>query len=165
MEEAAYNDLIESLPDNERAMLVETKRLGKATATVLRPVTKSPTTGEPLAYGLTRELSRLQELGLVRRVARTKVRTYEVVPRSAVEEESEKYKLRGKKAKPRKRSQRSAKARRAQMRGAIEQGDYTEFYRVHLRVTELAEYVSRQITRMALWEAAPKDDLAQVVEE
>jgi hypothetical protein len=114
MEEAEYQALVDSLPENERAMLDEMKRLGKATAPMLRPVTKSPTTGLPLAYGLTRELRRLEALGLIRRVGRTRVKTYEVAPHTAVEAEADKYKLRGKKARPRKRSQRTAKARRAQ---------------------------------------------------
>src|SRR4051795_6228140 len=108
-------------------MLEEMKKVGKATAPMLRPVTESPTTGLPLAYGLTRELARLQALGLIRRVGRMKVRTYEAAARSAVEAEAEKYKMRGKKSKPRKRSQRSVKSRRAEIRASVEQGDYTDF--------------------------------------
>lgn len=160
MDVAEYESLVASLGDNERAMLAEIKRVGKATAPELRHVTKSPTTGAPLAYGLTREMNRLQEAGLVRQLGRKSPRRFEAVTLSGVEEAANVYGLRKKRTKKRK----SPKQRLVELR-TLEQGDYSEFYRVHRRVIELGEYVSRNITRMAFWEAAPKDDLAQVVQE
>lgn len=160
MDVAEYESLVASLGDNERAMLAEIKRVGKATAPELRHVTKSPTTGAPLAYGLTREVNRLLEAGLVRQLGRKSPRRFEVVPLAAVEEAANVYGLRKKRSKKRK----SPKQRLVELR-TLEQGDYSEFYRVHRRVIELSEYVSRNITRMAFWEAAPKDDLSQVVQE
>lgn len=160
MDVAEYESLVASLGDNERAMLAEIRRAGKATAPELRHVTKSPTTGAPLAYGLTREMNRLQEAGLVRQLGRKSPRRFEAVSPSGVEEAANVYGLRKKRSKKRK----SPKQRLVELR-TLEQGDYSEFYRVHRRVIELGEYVSRNITRMAFWEAAPKDDLAQVVQE
>lgn len=160
MDVAEYESLVASLGENERAMLAEIKRVGKATAPELRHVTKSPTTGAPLAYGLTRELTRLQEAGLIRQLGRKSPRRFQAVAPSGVEEAGNIYALR--KKRPTKRK--SPKQRLVELR-TLEQGDYSEFYRVHRRVVELGEYVSRSITRMAFWEAAPKDDLARVVQE
>src|SRR5436190_12475256 len=50
MNTADYDARLEGLDANERAMLEETKRQGKASASRLRHVTKSPKTGRPLEY-------------------------------------------------------------------------------------------------------------------
>jgi hypothetical protein len=154
-----YDKLIAKLDPNDRAMLEEAKRLGVASVATLRPVTVGPKTGEPLAYGLTRELRRLQEKGLLRQVEKRPAR-YSAVPISEVEDAAERY------ANKRKRStkRKTNRSRMADLR-TYEHGDYAEFYRVHRRVVELGEYVRVQITKMAYWQAAPKDDLAQVAFE
>ena len=51
-----YDALVAKLDPSDRAMLAETKRLGTATVSDLRPVTRGPKTGKPMEYGLTREL-------------------------------------------------------------------------------------------------------------
>lgn len=160
MERAEYEALVVGLGSNERAMLEETRRLGKASASSLRHVTKGPKTGKPLAYGLTRELRKLEELGLLRRVGRGNPAEYEVVPLAGVEEAARRYELRGKRRKRR----RSTSARIAELR-VYEHGDYSEWYRVHRRVVELTDYVGKQITRMAFWRAAPKDELARTAQD
>ena len=159
MDQAEYNELVESLGDNEREMLREARRRGRATVAQLRPVTKSPTTGLPLAYGLTRELRTLQERGLIRRVARTNPRAYEPVPRAGVEKAAALY--RPPKSRP---PRRVTRARRDELR-RYEQGDYSDFFRVHRRVHDLTEFVSQHITKMAYWTAAPKDDLARTADD
>ncbi len=157
-----YEAFISCLGANERAILEETRRLGMATASMVRHVTKSPNTGAPLEYGLTREYGRLQELGLLRevRVKGGRAKHYEVVPPADVEDAVKLYGTRRKRAtKRRPRRQRVADLR------VRERGVYSEFYRVHRRVIDLTEYLSQHITRMAFWENAPKDDLAQVAQE
>lgn len=160
MDKTDYEALVGGLPPNERSMLEETRRLRTATASDLRPVTRSPSTGKPLAYGLTRELGRLQELGLVRTVGRSSPTRYEAVSPGEVEETARVYSIR----KRRTRKRRSKRSRIVELR-AYEQGDYSEFYRVHRRVLELTDYVGHHITRMAFWAAAPKEDLARTAQD
>jgi hypothetical protein len=159
MTQSEYDALVERLDPNDRAMLAEAKRLGTATVSELRPVTRGPKTGKPMEYGLTRELQRLQVAGLLRQVGKNPAR-YAAVPLTEVEDAVDRYALR-KKRKTRRKTNRS---RMADLR-TYEHGDYSEFYRVHRRVLELGEYVRLQITKMAYWKAAPKDDLAQVATE
>jgi hypothetical protein len=160
MDKPDYDALIESLGPNEQAMLTETRRRGKATASDLRPVTRSPKTGKPLAYGLTRELRRLEERGLVRRVGRDTPARYEAVRPEDVEDAAHVYSVR----KRRSRKRRSRRSRIIELR-AYEHGDYSEFYRVHKRLHESTEYIGHHITRMAFWAAAPKEDLARTVDD
>lgn len=161
MDTADYQARLEHLDANERAMLEETKRQGKASASTLRHVTKSTKTGRQLEYGLTRELRRLQELGLLRRVRPDRPAHYEAVPAREVEEAAKNFELRRKR---RRKRRRSTAARIHDLRH-YEHGDYSEFYRVHRRVHELTDYVGRHITKMAYWGNAPKDDLAQTAED
>src|SRR4051812_12819654 len=93
MNKVEYEALVETLDPNDRAILNETKRLGDATVAMLRPVTKSPSTGEPLAYGLTRELRRLQERGLLRRVERGHPARYAAVAVEKVEAAAHSYEI------------------------------------------------------------------------
>jgi hypothetical protein len=160
MDKPQYDALVNSLGANERKMLEATRGLGKATASDLRPVTKSPNTGKPLAYGLTRELQRLEQSGLLRRVGRGTPARYEAVKAAEVEDAAKHYAIR----KRRTRRRRSKRARLVELR-AYEQGDYSEFYRVHRRVLELTDYVAHHITRMAFWAAAPKEDLARTAQD
>lgn len=160
MTESEYNKIVAGLQRNDRAMLEEMRRTGSASsASDLRHVTVGPKTGKPLEYGLTREFERLQALGLVRQVAKNPAR-YKPVQPAEVEEAVSNYRLKKKRTKKR----RSSRTRLVELR-AYEHGDYSEFYRVHRRVIELSDYVSRQLVKMAFWAAAPKDELARVVEE
>jgi len=111
-------------------------------------------------HGLTRELIRLQALGLLRRVGRGTPKRYQVVPLAEIEEAVRRYELRGKRRKRR----RSMAARIEELRD-YKHGDYSEWYRVHRRVLELTDYVSKQISRMAFWHAAPKDELARTAQD
>jgi hypothetical protein len=155
-----YEALIAKLDPNDHAILAEIKRLGRATMSGVRHVTRAPKTGKPMEYGLTRERDRLERAGLIRRVPRTRPTEYEAVSTSAVEEAAREFELR----KKRTRKRRSSRQRLVELR-AYEHGDYSEFYRVHRRVIELGDYVGHHITRMAFWEAAPKDDLSRVATE
>lgn len=160
MTESDYDKTVAGLQRNDRAMLEEMRRAGGASsASDLRHVTVSPKTGKPLEYGLTRELDRLQALGLVREVAKKPAR-YEPVRPADVEEAASNYRLKTKRTKKR----RGSRNRLVELR-AYEHGDYSEFYRVHRRVIELSDFVSRQLVKMAFWAAAPKDELARVVDE
>lgn len=160
MTESEYDKIVEDLQRNDRAMLEEMRRTASASsASDLRHVTVGPKTGKPLEYGLTREFERLQALGLIRQVAKNPTR-YKPVQAAEVEEAVSNYRLKKKRTKKR----RSSRNRLVELR-AYEHGDYSEFYRVHRRVIELSDYVSRQLMKMAFWEAAPKDELARVVEE
>jgi hypothetical protein len=160
MNESEYQSLVDSLQRNDRAMLEELWRLKRpASASELRPVTIAPKTGKPMEYGLTRELGRLQAAGLVRQAAKNPAR-YEAVASADVEEASELYRLKKKRTVKR----RSSRNRLTELR-AYEHGDYSEFYRVHKRVIELSDYVSHHFVKMAFWAAAPKDELARVVDE
>ncbi len=160
MRQEDYDALVAKLDSNDRAMLAETKRLGTATVSELRPVTRGPKTGKPMEYGLTRELHRLQEKGLLRQVEKKPKAKFAAVPLAEVEDATERYALR----KKRKTKRKTNRSRMADVR-TYEHGDYAEFYRVHRRVVELGEYVAVHITKMAYWQAAPKDDLAQVATE
>lgn len=85
---------------------------------------------------------------------------YEPVKPADVEETASNYRLKKKRTKKR----RGSRNRLAELR-TYEHGDYSEFYRVHRRVIELSDYVSHQLVKMAFWAAAPKDELARVVDE
>lgn len=160
MTESEYENLVASLPRNEQAILAEIKRLRSgASASELRHVTIGPKTGKPLEYGLTRELGRLQSAGLVRQVAKKPAR-YGAVPLAEVEQAASAARLKDKRRKKR----RSSRHRLTELR-AYQHGDYSEFYRVHRRVIELSDYISHQLVKMAFWAAAPKDELARVVDE
>lgn len=160
MTDSDYNSIVAGLQRNDRAMLEEMRRIrGGSSASELRHVTVGPKTGKPLEYGLTREFDRLQALGLIRLVAKGPAR-YEPVPPAEVEEAANNYRLKKKRTKKRK----SSRNRLVELR-AYEHGDYSEFYRVHRRVIELSDYLSHQLVKMAFWAAAPKDELARVVNE
>jgi hypothetical protein len=160
MTETEYKEIVASLQANDRAMLEEMRRVrGASSASELRHVTRGPKTGKPLEYGLTREFDRLQRHGLIRQVAKNPAR-YEPVPPAEVEEAAGTYRLKKKRTRKRK----SSRNRLVELR-AYEHGDYSEFYRVHRRVIELSDYVSHQFVKMAFWAAAPKDELARVVDE
>ncbi len=160
MLQSDYVALVERLGRNERAILDETRRLGKASAPELRPVTRGTKTGLPMAYGLTRELRALEEQGLIRRVGRGVPKRYEAVKPEAVEDAVQAYSVR-KRRSVKRRSQRS---RITELR-AYEHGDYSEFHRVHRRLLESTEYIAHHLSRMAFWEAAPKEDLARSVDD
>jgi len=160
MTESEYNEIVAGLQRNDRAMLEEMKRLRRgASASDLRQVTVGPKTGKPLEYGLTREFARLQSAGLIRLAAKNPSR-YVPVPLAEVEEAANHYRLKKKRTKKR----RSSRNRLTELR-VYEHGDYSEFYRVHRRVIELSDYVSHHLVKMAFWAAAPKDELARVVDE
>lgn len=160
MTESEYNEIVERLQRNDRAMLEEMRRLRRpASASDLRRVTVGPKTGKPLEYGLTREFERLQAVGLIRLAAKNPSR-YAPVPIAEVEEAANHFRLKKKRTKKR----RSSRNRLTELR-AYEHGDYSEFYRVHRRVIELSDYVSHHLVKMAFWAAAPKDELARVVDE
>lgn len=159
MNDSDYNALVGRLHANERAMLAEAQRLGRASVAELRPVTKGPKTGKPMAYGLTRELQALQESGLLRRVGRNPA-VYEPVKAADVENAVLVYNAR----KRRSRKRRSTRSRIVELR-TYEHGEYSEWYRVHHRLIESTEYIGRQLSRMAFWEAAPKEDLARSVDD
>lgn len=160
MTQDEYDGLVARLDPNDRAMLMETKRRGAATVSDLRPVTRGPKTGKPMEYGLTRELHRLQAKGLIRLVEKKPKAKFAPVPLSEIEDAADRYASRRKRATKR----RTNRSRIADLR-TYEHGDYAEFYRVHRRVVELGEYVRAHITKMAYWDAAPKEDLAQVATE
>jgi hypothetical protein len=160
MTESEYDNIVARLQQNDRAMLEEMRRLrGASSASELRHVTRSPKTGKPLEYGLTREVGRLQTLGLIRQVAKSPARYAPVLP-AEVEDAANNYRLK----KKRTRTRRGSRSRLAQLR-AYEHGDYSEFYRVHRRVIELSNYLSHHLVKMAFWAAAPKDEFARVVDE
>lgn len=159
MNESDYNVLVARMDRNARAMLAEAQRLGKATVAQLRPVTKGAKTGLPMAYGLTRELLALQETGLLRRIGRNPA-TYEAVKAADVENAVLVYNAR----KRRSRKRKSSRSRIDELR-TYEHGEYSEFYRVHRRLIESTEYIGRYLSRMAFWEAAPKEDLARSVDD
>lgn len=161
MTESEYDEIIASLQPNDRAMLDEMRRVrGALSASELRHVTNGPKTGKPLEYGLTREFDRLQARGLIRQVAKGPAR-YETVPPAEIEDAASNYRL---KKKRRAKKRRGSRNRIVELR-EYEHGDYSEFYRVHRRVIELSEYVAQQLVKMAFWAAAPKDELARVVDE
>jgi hypothetical protein len=160
MKQDDYDALIARLDPNDRAMLAEAKRLGMATVSDLRPVTEGRKTGEPLAYGLTRELDRLQEKGLLRQVEKKPKAKYAPVPVAEVEDAVERFALRNK----RKVKRKTNRSRMADLR-TYEHGDYAEFYRVHRRLVDLGEYIRVHIPKMAYWQVAPKEDLAQIANE
>jgi hypothetical protein len=159
MTQDEYDALVARLDANDRAMLVEANRLGTAIVADLRPVTRGRKTGQPLAYGLSRELTRLQTAGLLRQVGKNPAR-YAAVPVAEVEDAKDRYALRTQRKKKRK----SNRSRMVDLR-TYEHGDYAEFYRVHRRLVELGEYVSVQIPKMTYWQVAPKEDLAQIANE
>lgn len=160
MTKSEYEAIVAKLQPNDRAMLTEMGRLrGNASAADIRHVTHGPKTGKPLEYGLTREFGRLQAAGLIRQVGRNPGR-YSPVPLVEVEEAASHYRLKKKRTTKR----RGSRNRLAELR-VYAHGDYSEFYRVHRRVIELSEYVSHHVVRMAFWAAAPKDELARVVDE
>jgi hypothetical protein len=163
MTDSEYEALIATLQKNDRAILDELRRRGSVGASVsdVRPVTLSPQTGKPLAYGLTRELERLQGAGLVRLVGKNPAR-YAVVSLADVEKAATAFRLKSNRKKKKKKT--AGRTRIAELR-KYEHGDYSEFYRVYRRVIELSEYVSKNLPKMAFWEVAPKDELARVVEE
>lgn len=160
MDKAQYDALVDALKPNEQRMLEAARRLGKATASDLRPFTRSSNTGKPLAYGLTRELQRLQESGLLRTVGPGAPARYEAVKRADVEEAAKVYAIRKRRTKKR----RTKRARLVEIR-AYEPGDYSEFYRVHRGVLQLTDYIAHHITRMAFWAAAPKENLARTAQD
>jgi hypothetical protein len=154
-----YEALVARIDRNDRAMLEEAGRLGSATVSQLRPVTRGRKTGQPMEYGLTRELERLQVAGLLRQVGKNPAR-YAAVPVADVEDAKERYALR----KKRKVKRKSNRSRMVDLK-TYEHGDYAEFYRVHRRLVELGEYVGVHIPKMAYWQVAPKEDLAQIARE
>ena len=160
MNQTEYDALVGGMGKNERAIVEEMRRRGKATAPDLRPVTIGPKTGLPLAYGLTRELRALEEHGLIRRVGRTTPAAYEAVRPADVENAVQVYSVRKRRSKKR----RSVRSRIVELR-ANEHGDYTEFHRVHRYLVESSEYLTHHLSRMAFWEAAPKEDLAKSVDD
>ena len=159
MTQDEYDKLVARLDPNDRAILLETKRLGTATVMELRPVTKGRKTGLPLAYGLTRERDRLLTAGLLRQVGTNPAR-FAAVPPGEVEDARDRFALRAK----RKVKRKSNRSRMVDLR-TYEHGDYAEFYRVHRRLVELGEYVGVHIPKMAYWQVAPKEDLAQIANE
>jgi hypothetical protein len=160
MNQPDYDALVQGLGTNERAILDEMRRRGKASAPDLRPVTRGPKTGLPLAYGLTRELRTLEERGLIRRVGRGTPARYEAVKPADVEEAVQVYNVRKRKS----RKRRGPRSRIVELR-AYEHGEYSEWYRVHRRLIESTEYIGHHLSRMAFWEAAPKEDLARSVDD
>jgi hypothetical protein len=160
MDQATYDALVARQGANERGMLEIARRQGKATVSEMRPGTVGPKTGLPLAYGLTRELRKLEELGLLRRAGSGVPARYEAVKPGDVEEAVKVYSLRKKRSKRR----RSLRSRIVELR-ANEKGQYSEFYRVHRYLVESTEYIGHHLTRMAFWEAAPKEDLARSVDD
>ena len=160
MDQPDYDALVGRIGTNERAMLEETRRRGKATVSQMRPVTKGAKTGLPLAYGLTRELRTLEEHGLIRRIGRTTPAVYEAVRPGDVENAVQVYSVR----KRRSKKKRSARSRIVELR-VKEHGDYSEFYRVHRYLVESTEYIAHHLSRMAFWQAAPKEDLARSVDD
>lgn len=160
MKRSDYDVLVQGLGRNERAILDEARRRGKARVSEMRPVTIGPKTGLPLAYGLTRELRTLEEKGLLRRVGRDTPARYRAVDPADVEEAAKVYSVR----KRRSKKKRSLRSRIVALR-ANEHGDYSEFYRVHRYIAEATEYIQHHLTRMAFWEVAPKEDLAQSVDD
>lgn len=154
-----YEGIVAGLDPNDRAMLATARQLGTASVSELRPVTRGRKTGKPMEYGLTRELERLQTAGLLRQVGKNPAR-YAAVPMGEVEDAKERFALR----KKRKKKRKTNRSRIIELR-TYEHGDYAEFYRVHRRLIELGEYVGVQIPKMAYWQAAPKDDLAQIAHE
>ena len=159
MEQDRYDALVAGLHPNERAILGVAHQLGKAKVSEMRPVTKGAKTGLPLAYGLTRELRALEETGLLRRVKGVPAR-YEAVKPGEVEDAAQVYSVR----KRRSKKKRSARSRIVELRKR-EVGDYSEFHRVHRYIVEASEYLTIHLSKMAFWEAAPKEDLARSVEE
>lgn len=159
MTQDEYDALVAKLDPNDRSILHEAKRLGTATVSDLRPVTRGRKTAKPMEYGLTRELERLQTAGLLRLVG-TKPARYAAVPLAEVDDAADRHALR----KKRKAKRKTNRSRIVDLR-RYEHGDYAEFYRVHRRVVELGEYVAVQIPKMAYWRVAPKEDLAQIATE
>jgi hypothetical protein len=159
MNQDHYDALVAGLGSNERGMLDVARRLGKAKVSELRPATVGRKTGLPLAYGLTRELRALEAAGLLRRVKGVPAR-YEAVKPAEVEDAAHFYSVR----KRRSRKKRSARSRIVELR-ANEVGNYSEFYRVHRYLVEATEYITHHLSRMAFWEAAPKEDLARSVDD
>lgn len=117
--------------------------------------------------GLTMELRRLCELGLIRPlgkkvlVGKHPAMAYVTVPPQDVEKARERFAVRS----PRRRrvGRRSGGPSIAQLR-EMERGDYEHWYRVRRRVLELKQIVV-QAEKMSFWEAAPDDERDLVLGE
>jgi hypothetical protein len=128
----------------------------------------APMLREPVSRsdGLTFELRRLCELGLIRPVGRKAIDgnhpaiAYVTVPLQDVEKARERYAVRGPKKRRRRRSSGPGVAHMREMEG----GDYEHWYRVRRRVLELTQIVT-QAEKMSFWETAPEDEREIVLNE
>lgn len=161
MTEQERNDLVRGLSMSEQQIYnVMAARGGPMTAPMLRePVRRSD--------GLTMELRRLCELGLIRPIGRKVIvgkhpaMAYVTVSLPDVEKVRERFAVRS----PRRRRQRRGPGGPtiAQLR-EMERGDYEHWYRVRRRVLELTQIVV-QAERMSFWETAPEDERDLVLGE
>jgi hypothetical protein len=156
--EQERDDLLSSLSTTEqliyKAMVAQG---GPMTAPMLRaPVRRSD--------GLTMELRRLCQLGLIRPLGRRVIvgkhpaMAYLTVGLSDIEKARERFAVRG----PRRRRRRPGPGI-AQLR-EMEQGDYEHWYRIRRRVLELTQVVV-QAEKMSFWEVAPEDERELVLGE
>ncbi|MBA3432160.1 MAG: hypothetical protein H0U16_11870 [Actinobacteria bacterium] len=117
--------------------------------------------------GLTMELRRLCELGLVRPLGKKVIAgrhpamAYVTVPLKDVEKAAERFNVRS--PRRRRRSRHSRGPGISQLR-EMERGDYELWYRVRRRVLELTQMVV-QAEKMSFWDAAPEDERELVLAE
>jgi len=116
--------------------------------------------------GMTTELLKLQQLGLIRHIGRTgpnesKRRVvpsnlYKIVPLAEVEQTARTFKTR-------RRKRRAPQQRMKEIR-AKETGDYAVWYRVRHRLLECVGLLI-EMDKMTFWKAVPDDELDTVVDE
>jgi len=131
---------------------------GKLSSTDLRQVAGGR------SDGMTAELNRLMEHGLIRLAGReTRARgiaprMFERVPLAGVEDQAEKYSARRPKARRRKAGSKLAEMRRRQ------QGEFQGWHRTRKRILEETQLLTH-IEKQAFWESVPEDELALVLDE
>ncbi len=116
--------------------------------------------------GMTSELRKLQQLGLIRHIGRTDPddpqhqgppsNLYKSVPLDQIEQAARTFKTR-------RRKRRSPQQRMREVR-VKETGDYAVWYRVRRRLLECIGLLI-DMDKMTFWEAAPEDELDTIVDE
>jgi hypothetical protein len=116
--------------------------------------------------GMTSELRKLQQLGLIRHIGRSdsndsshpgpRSNLYKIVPLNEIEQTARTFKTR-------RRKRRSPQQRMREVR-TKETGDYAVWYRVRRRLLECVGLLI-DMDKMTFWEAVPEDELDTIVDE
>lgn len=161
MTEQERDDLVRALSPTEKAIYGTLAASdGPMTAPMLRePVRRTD--------GLTFELRRLSELGLIRPLGKKAIdgrhpaMAYTIVAPADVENARDRFAVRS--PSRRRVGRRNGGPTIAQLR-EMEHGDYEQWYRVRRRILELVHIVV-QAEKMSFWEAAPDDERDLVLGE